>query len=113
MTEHTYPLELLRAELGRAISDLKVDLIERFASKGEVVELRKEFVAQQHANDKQFKEIKGALEQLLAEKDGRDAVAVDRSRRTAQWWVGAGVFVTLLIGLLTIAATLASRALFG
>ena len=106
MTEHTYPLELLRAELSSAISNLKVDLIDRFASKRDLEQFRQDFAAHQVDDEKHFREINSKLDALLTEKSQRDGAAEER-----QGWLDSRKFtittiVALSCGLVSAVATL-------
>ena len=106
MSEHTYPLELLRAELSSAISNLKVDLIDRFASKQELATLRQAFATHEAEDDKHFREINTKLDTLFEEKQRRDGASEER-----KGWLDSRKFtittiVALSCGLVSAVATL-------
>jgi hypothetical protein len=55
--DKNYSLDILRAELGTAMANLKVDLIERFASKREHEELEKRLSTHEQENENRFRSV--------------------------------------------------------
>lgn len=107
MTEHTYPLELLRAELKSAMAEQLVQLVDRFASKRDLEAFRSEFGVHLRDDEQQFREINDKLDLLLGEKNHREGF--DTARKT---WLDSRRFVvttivTLLCVLISAIATLA------
>lgn len=106
MESHTYPLELLRAELKSAMAEQLVQLVDRFASKQELTVFKGEVAAQQKENDSRFVAIDHKLDLLLTEKNQRDGAASERRR-----WLDSRRFVVttvvaLGVGLVASIATL-------
>ena len=106
MTEHTYPLELLRAELKSAMAEQLVQLVDRFASKQELSAFKSEVAATQKENDGRFVAIDHKLDLLLTEKNQRDGAAVERKGWLDSRRFVISTFVALSVGLVGAVATL-------
>ena len=106
MTEHTYPLELLRAELKSAMAEQLVQLVDRFASKQELATFKTEAAATQKENDARFIAIDHKLDLLLTAKSERDGAEGERKRLFDRRWVVVGALLASVVSLVTAAATL-------
>lgn len=110
MTEHTYPLELLRAELKSAMAEQLVQLVDRFASKNELAAFRADFIQHTREDDERFASIDHKLDLLIGEKNERDGVQKERATISTWRAVWIGAFAALAGSVITAAATLAAVA---
>lgn len=107
MTEpHTYPLELLRAELKSAMAEQLVQLVDRFASKQELAAFKSEVAAQQKENDSEFSGINYKLDLLLTEKNQRDGATGEQKRLFDRRWVVVTAIIGNIVALTGSAATI-------
>lgn len=103
--EHTYPLDLLKAELKAAMAEQLVNLMDRFVSKTD-------FSAHEKEDEAHFREINEKLDALLAEKLQRDGAKNERDGVSRARGVLFGILATLVAGGLGAGATLAASAFF-
>lgn len=106
MTEHSYPLELLRAELKSAMAEQLVQLVDRFASKQDLAAFKSEQVLTQKENEARFVAIDHKLDLLLAEKNQRDGATVERKGWLDSRRFIVSTIVALVVGLVGAVATL-------
>ena len=110
---HTYPLELLRAELKAAMADQMVQLVDRFASKQDLASFKTEQALTQKENDARFGAIDHKLDLLLTEKNQRDGAATERKGWLESRRFVVTTLVALVVGLVGAVATLVWLAVTG